>query len=143
MQYAQESLRRARELQQKLNAVRQSKTIDTSPPPGNALLADRSFNERELPSNPRIADCSGDRADYMKSPMTVAAGGQLNLSVVSQASKPLPEKLAKMRDRVKRERSANLYYREPSREDSLYGRKRASYEIEKVRKSAKSTILAK
>ena len=83
MQYAQESLRRARELQQKLNAVRQSKTIDTSPPPGNALLADRSFNERELPSNPRIADRSGDRADYMKSPMTVAAGGQLNLSVVS------------------------------------------------------------
>ena len=42
-----------------------------------------------------------------------------------------------MRDRVKRERSANLYYREPSREDSLYGRKRASYEIEKVRKSVR------
>ena len=48
-----------------------------------------------------------------------------------------------MRERVKRERSVQNYYRNASREDSLYGRKRATYQIDQLRKSAKSTFLAK
>ena len=76
--------------------------------------------------------------DKSKSPLI---GAKVDLSLMTITNqKPLPEKLAKMRDRVKRERSANQYYRDPSREDSLYGRKRASEELGKVRKSAKSFV---
>lgn len=128
-------------MQQKLHKAKAARTIeDTSPPPGNALLADRSFNDRDLPSHPRQnnQEDSVILPDKLKSPL-IGAKVDISLGSVTQ-QKALPEKLQKMRERVKRERSCNQYYRDPSREDSLYGRKRASQELGKVRKSAKSTI---
>jgi len=64
-----------------------------------------------------------------------AQGRQLNKSAVvaqntNQTSMKLPDKLQKFRDRVKRDRSANVQ-RDQSRDDSLYGRKKTAGDIDR------------
>lgn len=75
---------------------------------------------------------------HMMNHSALAPNARVDLSVGSGGARGIPEKLARMRERVKRDRSVNAVQREPSREDSLYGRKKASVEQRSRKLSNKS-----
>ena len=82
------------------------------------------------------ADWARSAAHMMN--QSALAPARADLSVGSGGARAIPEKLARMRERVKRDRSANAGYREVSREDSLYGRRKTSVEQRSRKLSNKS-----
>jgi hypothetical protein len=92
MEFAQESLRRARELQMKV--LRASLRNQVKSP-------DQTLNDRDLASAVRYAN------SFAINPMASIEYDNQSVNKTLAPTKPLPEKLQRLRERVKRDRSAN------------------------------------